>query len=64
MPNDNEGVADPSGDEDDRQDVHEQVISGVVAQLICDRESRGRQHEMRQDFHTAFSEHVVGDDNA
>jgi hypothetical protein len=64
MSHNNEGVANPGGDQNDRQDVHEQVISGVVANLISDRESRGRQHEMGQDFHTPFSEHEVGDDDA
>jgi hypothetical protein len=46
VPDDNESVADPSDDQDDSQDVHWQVISGVVADLIGDRESRRRQHEM------------------
>jgi hypothetical protein len=46
MSNDNEGVADPSDDQDDSQDIHSDVASGVVADLIGDRESRSRQHEM------------------
>jgi hypothetical protein len=62
--NDNEGVADSGDDQNDSQDIHEDVTSGVVADLIGDREGRGRQHEMRQDFHAPFSEHEIGHDNA
>jgi hypothetical protein len=64
MPNDNEGIANSSGDQDDSQDVHEQVISGVIADLVGDGEGRGRQHEMGQHFRTSFSKHEVGDHNA
>jgi hypothetical protein len=64
MPNDNERIANSGDDQDDRQGVHERVASGVIADLISDREGRGRQHEMRQDFYTSFSKHEVGDDNA
>jgi hypothetical protein len=63
MSNDNEGVADPSDDQEDSQDVHEDVASGVVAELVSDRERRGRQHEMGQDFHAPFREHKIGHDN-
>jgi hypothetical protein len=62
--NDNEGVADSGDDQNDSQDIHEDVTSGVVADLIGDREGRGRQHEMRQDFHAPFGEHEIGHDNA
>jgi hypothetical protein len=64
MPDDNERVANSSDDEDDSKDVHEEVISGVIADLVSDREGRGRQHEMGQNFHASFSKHEVGDDNA
>jgi hypothetical protein len=64
MSNDNEGVADPSDDQDDSQDIHLDVASGVVADLIGDRESRSRQHEMGQDFHAPLREHEIGHDNA
>jgi hypothetical protein len=64
MPNDNECIANSSGDQDDSQDVHEQVISGVIADLVSDREGRSRQQEMGQHFHASFSKHEVGDDNA
>jgi hypothetical protein len=63
MSNDNEGVADPSDDQDDSQDIHLDVASGVVADLIGDCERRSRQHEMGQDFHAAFGEHEIGHDN-
>jgi hypothetical protein len=63
MSNDNEGVADPSDDQDDSQDIHEDVASRVVADLVSDREGRGRQHEMGQDFHAPFREHEIGHDN-
>ena len=46
MSNDNKGVADPGDDQDHSQDIHEDVASGVVADLVGDREGRGRQHEM------------------
>jgi hypothetical protein len=62
--NDNKGVADPGDDQDDSQNVHWDVASGVVADLISDRESRGRQHEMGQDFHASFREHEIGDYDA
>jgi hypothetical protein len=64
MPDDNERVANSSHDQDDGQDVHEQVTSGVIAELVGDCEGRRRQHEMGQDFHASFSKHEVGDDNA
>jgi hypothetical protein len=63
MSNDHEGVADPSDDEDDSQDIHKDVASGVVADLVSDREGRGRQHEMGQDFHAPFREHEIGHSN-
>jgi hypothetical protein len=46
MSNDNEGVPDPRDDQDDSQNVHHEVVSGMIAKLIGDREGRGRQHEM------------------
>jgi hypothetical protein len=46
MSDDNEGVPDPRDDQDDSQDVHHEVVSGMIAKLIGDREGRGRQHEM------------------
>jgi hypothetical protein len=64
MPNDNERIANSSDDQDDSQDIHKQVISGVIADLVGDREGRGWQHEMGQDFRTSFSKHEIGDDNA
>jgi hypothetical protein len=63
MSNDDKGIADPSDDQDDSQDIHRDVTSGVVADLISDREGRGRQHEMGQDFHAPFREHEIGHDN-
>jgi hypothetical protein len=63
MSNDHEGVADPSDDQDDSQDIHKDVASGVVADLVSDREGRGRQHEMGQDFHAPFREHEIGHDH-
>jgi hypothetical protein len=63
MSNDNKGVADSGDDQDDSQDVHQDVASGVVADLVGDREGRGRQHEMGQDFHAPFREHEIGHDN-
>jgi hypothetical protein len=63
VPNDNKGVADPGDDQDHSQDIHEDVASGVVADLVGDREGRGRQHEMGQDFHAPFREHEIGHDN-
>jgi hypothetical protein len=63
MSNYNEGVADPSDDQDDSQDIHEDVASRVVADLVSDREGRGRQHEMGQDFDATFREHEIGYDN-
>jgi hypothetical protein len=64
MSDDNEGVADPGNDEYDRQNVHWHVVSGMVADLIGDRESHGGQHEMRQDFHASFGEHEIGENDA
>lgn len=64
MSDDNEGVADPGDDQDDGQDVHGQVVSGMVADLIGDRESHSGQHEMRQDFHAPLGEHEICDDDA
>jgi hypothetical protein len=64
MSDDNEGVADPGDDQNDRQDVHWHVISGMVADLIGDGESHGGQHEMRQHFHAAFSEHEISENDA
>jgi hypothetical protein len=64
MSDDNEGIADPSDDQDDRQDVHWHIVSGVVAELIGDRESHGGKHEMHQDFHAPFGEHEIGKYNA
>jgi len=64
MSDDNERVADPGDDQDDGQDVHRQVVSSMVADLIGDRESHGGQHEMRQDFHAPLGEHEISDDDA
>jgi hypothetical protein len=64
MSDDNEGVPDPGGDQDDRQDIHGHIGSGMVADLIGDRESHRGQHEMRQDFHAPLSEHEIGDNDA
>jgi hypothetical protein len=63
MPDDNKGVADPGHDQDDSQDIHEHIASGVVANLVGDREGRRRQHKMGQDFHAPFREHEIGHDN-
>jgi hypothetical protein len=64
MSNDNKGIADPGDDQDNSQDIHQDVASCVVAELIGDREGRGGQHEMRQDFHASFSKHEIGNYNA
>jgi hypothetical protein len=64
MSDDDKGVADPRDDEYDCQEVHWHVVPGMVANLIGDRESHGGQHEMRQDFHTPFGEHEIGDNDA
>ena len=45
---DNKGVANPSDDQDDSQGIHHNVTSGMVANLIGDREGGSRQHEMGQ----------------
>lgn len=64
MSDDNESVTDPGDDQHDGQDVHRQVVSGMVADLVGDRESHGGQHEMGQDFHAPISEHEISDNNA
>jgi hypothetical protein len=64
MSDDNEGVGDSGDDEDDGQDVHRQIVSGMVADLIGDRESHGGQHEMRQHFHAPLGEHEICDNDA
>jgi hypothetical protein len=64
MSNDNQRVANSGDDQGDSQHVHKRVISGVIADLVSDREGRSRQHEMGQDFHASFSKHEVSGDNA
>jgi hypothetical protein len=64
VPDDDEGVANSSCDQDDSQSIHEQIVSGVIADLVRDCESRSRQHEMGQDLRASFSKHEVGDDDA
>ena len=55
MPDDNVDVADAGGDQDDGQDVHWHIASGVVADLVRDCERRRWQQEMGKDFHPAFA---------
>jgi hypothetical protein len=61
MSDDDEGVANPGDNQNHRQDVHGHVVSGMIADLISDGESHGRQHEMRKDLHAPFGEHEVRD---
>jgi hypothetical protein len=61
MPDSDKDITNPSGDQDCRQDVHRNIVSGVVANLIGDRERHRRQHEMAQDLYPALGEHEVGE---
>jgi hypothetical protein len=63
MSDNNEGIADSSDNQDHRQDIHWRVVSGMVADLISDRESHSRQHEVPKDLHAPFGKHEVSDDN-